>query len=240
MNDAVTMTRPKLVVVWGRGGRGKSTLVRLLAERAIEGGNSQITMADGNRENATLRDFCETVIQPDGSEEEAIYEWLEDIVNLQVVERRTVILDMGGGDQVFPVFAKDLDLVSLLDSAGIEPVMLYCISQDTDDLYHVKDMSNVFCPPATALVLNEGIKHTRKSREVTFAAVRKHATYKAALSRGCREVWLPRLGCMQEVTDGKLTFGAAETKLSYTSQTRIRLWRKQIEAEFASIRDMLP
>ena len=49
----------------------------------------------------------------------------------------TVLLDMGGGDQVFKRFAQSIELVTLLDQVGIMPVALHCIGPDIDDLSYL-------------------------------------------------------------------------------------------------------
>ena len=143
---------------------------------------------------------------------------------------------------MFPAFARALKLPVLLEASDIQPVALHCIGPDVDDLacLRVMEESGAYCPTATALVLNEALVRADRPREAAFAAVRAHPVYQAALARGAREVWFPRLGCMAEVTAGKMQFSVAEKKLGLTNRQRISIWRREVDAAFAPIADWLP
>ena len=236
---------PKLIVTHGRGGTGKSTFARLLIERAHETGRPP-TVADADRTNATLPKFFDDVLRPPSTDDKSVTDWLDAVVNAQAEQRVTVVLDMGGGDQVFKRFAIELQLVDMLLEAGIEPVALHMLGPDLDDLAYLRDIedSTAFCPPHTALVLNEGLIRDSRPREVAFTAVRDSPAYRAAVKRGCVEIWFPRLGCMAAVNGTpRLSFGrAAEagSGLGLTNRQRVWVWRRQAEASLAPIAAWLP
>jgi hypothetical protein len=233
--------KPKLVVTHGRGGTGKSTFVRVLLERAREAGRES-AVADADRTNATLAAFFTDVVRPAHPDDKTVQDWLDDLVNQQAEDRITVILDMGGGDQVFKRFAKELELVQLMESANIMPVAVHLIGPDVDDLAYLHDVeeSGAFCPAQTILVLNEGRVRDQRPRDVAFAEIREHSIYRKALDRGAKEIWFPRLACMQEVNSRRLLFAAAEASLGLTNRQRVALWRRDVEAALKPVADWLP
>jgi hypothetical protein len=113
---------------------------------------------------------------------------------------------------------------------------------DIDDLAYLADIeqSRAFCPAQTVLVLNEGLIRDARPREPAFAEVREHSVYKAALKRGAREVWFPKLACMQEVNTRRMLFAAAEKSLGLTNRQRVSIWRREVEKELTPVADWLP
>jgi hypothetical protein len=237
----ISVMKPKLLVTHGRGGTGKSTFVRVLIERTRDA-DREAAIADADRTNATLASFFTDVLRPEHPDDQTVLDWLDDLVNQQAEDRISVILDMGGGDQVFKRFAASLELASLLDGANITPVALHFIGPDIDDLAYLKDIeeSGAFCPPQTVLVLNEGLIRDARPREAAFAEVRNHSVYRKALDRGAREVWFPRLACMQEINTRRLLFAAAEASLGLTNRQRVAIWRREVDKALAPISDWLP
>ena len=98
------------------------------------------------------------VVRPEYPDEKTVADWLDELVNTQAETRMSLLLDMGGGDQVFKRFAASLDLAALLQAEGITPVALHFFSPDIDDLAYLLDIeqSGAFCPAQTVLVLNDG------------------------------------------------------------------------------------
>ena len=233
--------QPKMVVTHGRGGTGKSTGVRILKERADEAGRP-VAIADADRTNATLGSFYADVVRPEYRGEQGVTDWLDDLVNTQAETRMSLLLDMGGGDQVFKRFAASLDLAALLQAEGITPVALHFFSPDIDDLGYLRDIeeSGAFCPAQTVLVLNAGLIKDTRPVDVAFAGMREHPIYLAALKRGAKEIVLPRLACMQEVNSRRLSFLGAEKALSLTNRQRVAMWRREVAKALAPIADWLP
>ena len=239
----IPLHKPKLVVAHGRGGSGKSTVLRYLAERAQDAGR-EIVIADADRTNATLAAFFEGVVRPEHGEEVIVADWLDALVTQQAEEQLTVLLDMGGGDQVFDRFAREVQLADLMASAGVVPVALHCIGTDLDDLAYLRSVeeAGAFCPEATVLLLNEGVIRDGRPRDAAFSGVRAHPIFRKALERGAREVWFPRLPCMQAVNDGRLLFGKAEALPSFglTNRQRVVMWRRAVEEALLPVREWMP
>ena len=233
--------QPKMVVTHGRGGTGKSTGVRILKERADEAGRP-VAIADADRTNATLGSFYADVVRPEYRGEQGVTDWLDDLVNTQAETRMSMLLDMGGGDQVFKRFAASLDLAALLQAEGIMPVALHFFGPDIDDLGYLRDIeeSGAFCPAQTVLVLNAGLIKDTRPVDVAFAGMREHPIYLAALKRGAKEIVLPRLSCMQEVNSRRLSFAGAEKALGLTNRQRVAMWRRDVAKALAPVADWLP
>jgi hypothetical protein len=239
--DVIDIAAPKFIVAHGRGGTGKSTFVRIIAERAQAAGRDVI-IADADRTNATLGNFFSGVIRPEYPDDRSVMDWLDDLVNGIADAKQTVLLDLGGGDNVFKPFAAGLELANLLTSAGIMPVAMHFMGPDIDDLSYLAtiETANAFCPSQTILVKNEGLIKDARPRDVAFSNVVKHDIYRAAVKRGAREVWLPRLACMPEISSGRMLFSVAETKLGLTDRQRVAIWRRAVEKELAPVVDWLP
>lgn len=235
--------RAALIVTHGRGQTGKSTFARAMIERAEMGGRETV-VADADRTNATLPRFFKGVHRPPSCDDFTVTDFLDKMVNQIAAERRVVVLDMGGGDQTFKRLAKALELADLLTSVNVEPVALHFFGPDPDDLSYLRGAEDdkAFCPPHTALILNEGLIKDGRPRETAFREVRDHPVYKEAVRRGCVEVWFPKLGCMPEVNAGNLSFTDAEhtAALGLTNRQRVAVWRRQVEREIAPIADWLP
>lgn len=241
VNGLAPADQPKLLVMHGRGGSGKSTLVRVIVERATEAGR-EVAVADADRTNATLGSFLKNVTRPELPDDKTVSDWLDDLMNQQAETRMSVALDMGGGDQVFKRFASSLELADLLAGEGIMPVAVHCLGPDVDSLAYLNDIeaSRAFCPPSTILVLNEGLIRDSRPREAAFAEVREHSIYRSAQKRGVREIWFPALTCMQEVNTKRLSFSAAERQLGLTNRQRVAIWRRAVEHALEPIADWLP
>ena len=241
---------PSLIWASGRGNNGKSTGLRFLAEEALLG-NRPVIIADCDRTNQTLTAFFGDVTErPDHPDDHSVHERLNQIINQMVADSTSAILDMGGGDLVFPAYAASIDLVDMLMGANVRPAALHFLSPAVDDLSTLQDVeeAGAFCPPATALILNAGLIRDTRSIDVAFRQVREHPVYKAALARGAVEIIMPRLSCMQDLDRQRMMFYAAEsgrvsegqTALGFTQAHMVKIWRRQMRTAFSPIQDWLP
>jgi hypothetical protein len=64
--------------------------------------------------------------------------------------------------------------------------------------------------------------------------------FREALKRGARQVWFPRLGCMQEVTSRRLSFATAERELGFTNRQRVAIWWRQVAEALQPVAAWLP
>jgi hypothetical protein len=235
--------KPKLIIVAGRGKVGKSTLARWAIERAMDQG-ARPAIIDADRTNPTLKAFFPDAAQPPSLADWEIREWLNAAVDAQIEhETPFAFLDLGGGDQTLKQWAAELDLAPFLAENGIVPVLFHLLSSDLDDLAYVRDLEAVFAPPHTAIVLNEGTLAVGRDAKLAFEQTTSHPILRAAAERGAQVLFMPRLGCMQDVDRRRMSFQAAqagvlkpgEEKLGPTKRQMIAMWRRQMEANFAPV-----
>lgn len=242
---------PVLVYASGRGNSGKSTAIRWMVERAIQAGRSPV-IADCDRNNQTLTAFfgADQVDRPPAPDDDTVTAHLMDLVNQQEQQGVSVALDMGGGDLVFPRFAATHSLTDALEAGGIRPVALHFLGTDKDDLSALQQIESTqtYCPEATALVFNAGLIRDTRSIEVSFAEVREHSVFRAAVDRGARVVVMPKLPCMMKLVSQRMSFAAGasgivapgQTPLGFMEKQLVKGWLRAMEEAFKPIEEWLP
>ena len=233
--------QPRLIVAGGRGKVGKSVMLRFGIERCIARGGDPI-IADADRTNATLTAFFPSAVRPPSPEDGDVRDWLNSLIDAQVEHRKSIFLDLGGGDLSLHAWARDLDLVPFLIDNGIIPVLIHCLGSDLDDLAYLRDLEDVFAPPHTVILLNEGLIPIGKAPLTAFEPTLAHEVFRAAKARGAVVVRLPRLGCMQELERRRLTVQAAIDNdvgtgqpFGITGRQMIVMWRRQAEKALAPV-----
>jgi hypothetical protein len=239
----------RFVVTLGRGGRGKTWWMRWAAERAQDHGRS-VVIADADRTNATLSAYFAHVLTPPSADDADMRDWFAALCERQIDARFTLLLDLGGGDLILKQLAREIGLVPFLEAHGVQPVAVYLIGPDRDDLAYLRDLEadGLFAPKATLLVLNHALVPTGRSVSAAFQPVLDSAIFRTALERGARSVWMPRLAPAHEVDDRRITFAAAEASQTKQGQSPIGPWNRQLianwrrdmEASFAPVADWLP
>src|SRR3954452_19342753 len=78
---------------------------------------------------------------------------------------KSAVVDLGGGEQVLQEYGFDLDIVDLCADAGLEPLALYCLGPDEEDLQHALSIweGGYFRPQRSLLILNEGAIRTGRT-----------------------------------------------------------------------------
>jgi hypothetical protein len=246
---AVSRT-PSYVVAFGRGNSGKSTGLRYLGERALSAGR-RVLICDCDRNNQTLTAFFgDAVERPDYPDDDSAIAFLNQCADTIASSSLSVVLDMGGGDLVFPRYARSLQLANLLEDNGIRPVAMHFVGPALDDLATLQEIerSGAFCPVATVIVLNAGLIRDTRLPEAAFKAIRDHDAVKAAEARGALVVTMPRLACMHEIDQRRLTFADAQQgkvkpgqePLGLTVRQMVAIWRRGMESAFAPASGWLP
>jgi hypothetical protein len=241
--------RPKLIVPLGRGGRGKSFLLRWLIERAQAHGRD-IIVADMDRTNASLSAFFEGVVSPPSADDRDVTEFLTSLLERQIESRFTAAVDFGGGDLVLKNIARENQLVAFLERYGIMPVAIHMIGPDKDDLSYLQsvEVDGVFAPIATILVLNESLCPPHRTPLAYFeSTIRNHPIFLKVIERGARPVFMPRLVPAGEVDSNRLTFANAEdgrvepaSAIGVWKRQQIAIWRRAMENAFAPVAEWLP
>ena len=242
--------QPLFVAPLGRGARGKTWWVRWAVGRALAQGR-EIVIADADRTNATLSAYFDGVLTPPSADEADMRDWFAALVERQIADRFTALLDLGGGDLLLKQLAREIGLTAFLERHDIRPVALHLIGPDRDDLAYLHDVEQdgLFAPTATILVLNEALVPARRAIKTAFqATILEHPTFLATLERGAKVVWMPRLEVAHEIDARRLTFTAAEEGQVKPGQAPIGPWNRQLihnwlrdmETNFAPVAHWLP
>ena len=241
---------PLFVVPLGRGARGKTWWVRWAVGRALARGREAV-IADADRTNAILSAYFDGVLTPPSADEADMRDWFAALVERQIADRFTALVDLGGGDLLLKQLAREIGLVPFLERHGVRPVALHLIGPDRDDLAYLHDVEQdgLFAPAATILVLNEALVPARRAIKTAFqATILEHPTFLATLKRGAKVVWMPRLEPAHEIDARRLTFTAAEENQVKPGQASIGPWNRQLvhnwlrdmETNFAPVAQWLP
>ena len=250
---AADTRRPRLIVLAGRGGTGKTLLVRWICEQVFGAGRS-IVIADGDRTNRSLPLYFDGVLAPSSADDRAVRRWLEAIIDSMIAKGFDVILDLGGGDMVLKHLAVELDLQAMLEEAGIDVVMLHLAGPEVESLGYLASVeaagplgTPLFAPARTVLVLNEGLVAEDLDPAEVFQPIRAHKVFRAALARGVQTVSMPRLKVAYEVNRRHLLFAAAARgeavdglpPMTPTDCQRVKLWLRAMDAAFKGVREWL-
>jgi len=249
LTETTALPRPKLFVPLGRGNTGKTVLLRWVAERANNAGCFP-AIADADRTNQTLSSYFDGVISPESADDLDMKEWLDALLEKQIESKMTVLLDLGGGDLVLKQHAAEMELVHFMHKHGVDVVAAHLIGPNLDDLAYLQsvEQGGTFAPERTILVLNEGLISGARSERGAFEPIVQHRIFRDVVARGAKVVRMPRLGCLHEVENRRLSFAAAEagqTKrelppLGLTNRQRVAIWLRDMNAAFEPVADWLP
>ena len=234
---------PCAVFAVGRGGRGKTVAYRWMIDRALNQGR-QIIVADADRTNQTLAAFFrELVVSPPSAADDDVRPWLDGLLEKAISERQSLIVDLGGGDQLLKHAALELGLAEFLIRNGVTPVVLHFVGADSDDLAYLRETerNGLLAPEKTAIVFNAGVVPAGVSLDAAWTKHENDPALQAAVARGAQLVRMPRLACMTLLDDKRLRFTEAQgSQIGLTNAQRVLMWLRDMERSFAPIAPWLP
>ena len=244
-----TASAPVLAVGLGRGFGGKSTGLSELVWRARNQGR-EVIVADGDARSKTLASMFPEATSPATEELPDVKEWLSGILNRMVEEQRSAVLDLGGGDRVLQEYGRDLLLVEFCEEYGIEPLALYFLGPEEEDLKHVLSIweAGYFRPKKTFLVLNEGVIREGKTMAGAFDQTLSDPGLAKMIEDGAVPIMMKRLACMDLVRKSGIGFysaatggkGAAGKPLDPTYAFMVKKWLRDLEGERMAQAGWLP
>lgn len=237
------LDRPKAIFAVGRGSRGKTVAARWMLDRALSQGR-QIIIADADRTNQTLAAFFPgLVVSPPSAADDDMRPWLDGLLEQSIERRQSLVVDLGGGDQLLKRAALELDLAGFLASNGVTPVVLHFVGADSDDLAYLRETERggLLAPEHTAVVFNEGVVPAGISLNAAWDKHESDPALVAAVKRGVYLIRMPCLGCMTQLDDKRLRFTEADRdKVGIMNEQRVVMWLRAMESSFAPIAGWLP
>ncbi|MCC0808822.1 hypothetical protein FPV16_21880 [Methylobacterium sp. W2] len=242
--------RPKLILLLGRGSRGKTLLARWMLGRAEDAGRETLA-GDGDRTNQTLARSYRHTVSPPSADDAEVRGWVAGLVEAQIRDRFNLVLDMGGGDLTVKALAREMELLPWLTGLGIDLVAVHVIGPAGDDVAYVESVEEggLLASPYTALVLNEGVVPLGRSPHAAFSeSVQAHPIFAATVGRGACIVSMPRLEPAPDLEERGIPFSLAAQGLAPPGVTPLGpwkaqqtlLWLRRMEERFASISEWLP
>lgn len=236
-----------LAVGLGRGGGGKSTGIAEAVWRARAAGRDPI-IADGDMRSGTLSGlFPGETVRPETEELPDGKAWIGRVLNRMAKERRSCAMDLGAGDPLLKEYGRDLDLVGFCERRKIEPVALYYLGSEEEDLNHCLSIwkSGAFRPERAMLLCNEGVIREGKTVAGAFEKTLAHPGFKEMVAGGAVPILMRRLPCMDLVRKPGLGFYAAaagEGSLDPVEEYMVGNWTDALETARANVgaSDWLP
>lgn len=238
--------RPKIIFVIGRGKTGKTTLLRWMAEKALESDRAFL-MADIDPTNASFSSYFPNVSRPSGYDPVEVRAWLLRFIAYAVEQKNTAIIDLGGGDTALRSLLSEMPTIfAEIDAAGLAPVALYMSGPQPDDLAPIVTLSSHgFAPEARAIIFNEGIAEPGLPRAQSFADVARHPIVRGEIADGALVLWMPKLFAAAAVENRRASFtaardGKAELNLNMFDRTRVRAWLEAMDHRFSGVTSWMP
>lgn len=243
--SSATSTMPVLLIGLGRGGSGKSTLLAEAIYRAQSQGRDVIAADFDAHRSATLTTMFPDAFKPTSEEMPDVKDGIINLLNLMVETRRSAVVDFGGGDRSLLDFDRDMDLVKFCKRRKIEPVALFVLGPDNEDLQHALKIyaAGFFRPKRTIIALNAGVVREGKTVAGAFNSTMNDAAFKTMCGESDAKVFLVNpLTCMGEFIDRRvnkgepLSFydaaaGTAAKPLEAVQEFMTEQWLEDLEAE---------
>jgi len=245
--------RPKLVVTLGRGSKGKSVLLRYVAETSARSRPLRIVDADPSNDSLS-RFFPGEAVSPQSLDEEDRRVWLEKEFWDMIERRYDMLLDVGGGDLLVKRLGAEVGLAQALEAEGIDLIAIHMLGPDLDDLHYLEDVETkgLLQPKHTVLMLNAGLVPPTSRPSAAFATVLESPIVKRVRAdetngRQVLLVVMPCLPCMRDIEAAGLpNFASALTPqgrkmIGPFNVVRVRRWLNEEMAELRnSLGDLLP
>ena len=206
--------RPKIWFLLSSNGGGKTTYARWLVHHAAEVGNDPPLLAALDPGNRSLASWFSGVDQPTNRDTRNTARWLRDYLDFVTAEKRSAILDFGGGGEtaLAVLLAEAPDLHVAVEKSGSAIVACYPLTPRVTDIFVARGLEDAgFQPAATILLMNEGRSDTTRPAAETFADITHHSAFRKMVTRGAQVVWLPALDSevIEELEKKQLPFDMA-------------------------------
>lgn len=233
--DVATEARPRIITALGKQTRGKTILLRYLAERPRTT-DRPLKLLDADPHNPTLDRYFDGVLTPGSVSLEDRRVWIEQQIRDQRDAARRgepfdTVLDLGGGDHLVAKLAHDVRFTETLDKMGIDLVVFYLLGPSISDLEYFQSLEDAgFEPKRLGLVFNCGLVTAGRAPVKAFGEVINAPLTHLLTERGAKLFHMPALesDCMDAVDrSGARTFREAIAKLEDWDEMRLQTWLDQ-------------
>lgn len=234
--EVASDARPRLVIALGKQTRGKTLILRWLAERGAKDRTRPLRLFDADPHNPTLSRHFDDVQSPDSTSLEDRRVWLERRIREQRDGGRNgqpfnAILDVGGGDLLMGRLAHEVRFTETIDMAGVDLVCIYMLGPNIADLEYFQMLDDSgFKPKHLAIVFNGGLVSGDRDPVQAFDLMVKAPLVDQLLKSGAVPVFMPALAadCLEAVDQsGARTFHEAIPLLEMWDEMRLETWLNQ-------------
>jgi len=247
--------KEKAIFLVGPGGTGKTMFARWIGWKMSEAKRSAM-FAALDPQNRSLATWFEDVQQPPSIDGAETSRWLREALSFQMSEKITAIYDFGGGDIALSLLIQSVpDLINMLQTENIEPILFYFLAPRIDDLAIINQLEQLFSsnpPSATAIIMNEGKVDSRESTQEAFNRTMSNSVFQKVINRGGLPLFMPRLeqSVASEIENKRLTFGMAKNGVVPTTskfsplgpfdRSIVSKWLSKMEQHFSPVETWLP
>lgn len=230
--------RPLLIIVVGRQRVGKTSFLNT-AVQYVRSNDGEIVVWNADKLNTSysLSMFHADALEPESGDIEDVKRWLEGRFMHLAQHGYDAVLDVGGASTPLARLVEEVPIVQTLESFGVRVVLVHVVGPEVADLDYLERFhaDALFAPEATVIVLNGGLVLTGRSINSAFENVRQHPVITAAMLSGARVLTFPKLACMSEVTDRRLSFADVMNRvgkpgmesLAFFDPPRVDSWWKR-------------
>ena len=217
--EAFTRQRePTVAFRFGRGRTGGSTWLDTSVQLALAASRT-VLVGDADRRNPTLSGLYPpgspvAALPPPVSDETAdVKDFLTGAVGHAIMEQRSLVVDISGGDRALQEYGRDLAMVDLCEAHGIRPLGFFSCGPEMDDFDHILSIwrAGYFRPKHSLLILNEALVSQGRTTVGAFNPILDRPEFAELGNGGMMPFFLPRLPCMVEIRQGGFTLLDAAT-----------------------------
>ena len=209
---------PCVAFRFGRGRTGGTTWLDVVIQFALAS-NRTVLVGDADRRNPTLSGIYPpgapvSALPPPVSDETAdVKDFLTDAVGQAIRERRSLVIDMSGGDRAMQEYGRDLGMVELCEAHSIRPLAFFSCGPEMDDFDHIVSIwrAGYFRPAHSLLILNEHLIQQGRTTLGAFDPILARPEFDELGDAGMMPFFMPRLPCMAELRKGGFSLLDAAT-----------------------------
>jgi hypothetical protein len=184
---------PRLLVLLGRQRTGKTLFAQWYAETTAS--ILPLNVVDADQGEQVLSDRLDHAVTSPRTDD-ARRTWLESAVEKQMSaasdgEPYDLLLDLGGSDPQVKHWGAQLNMVEMIESAGVDVIAIHMVGPDVADLSYMKDIetNRWFCPAKTIVIFNRALIGAGQDPVAGFAPVIQSDPVKKILMRGGRVLY---------------------------------------------------